>query len=561
MARSEEFGQGRRARRPYDDQDSTDRRTQPTFSADPPTQGRRAGTSYAPQFDHYASQSAAESSRGTSYVAQPTPRSGRADPRHAQSGHGSGHGREAQGWGDQTYQSDPSEEAWAQSVRSSFGTRQRTVQPQQQSYDQNSGYGYDPQQGYGRGQRQGQETGYGYPETGGYSQPGQGGYQGYGQYGGYDGTQHGYYPQGEQGYAPQGGYDQYAQDYPQDYGDPAYQGDDQILANGEYVEAGTAPPAPTRSRRGLIVAGAFVAAVLIGGGLGFIYKMTSEASFVSNGEPPLLTAGEDPVKSVPEETAADDGSSKSIYDRLNGGDGESSEGTSTVTLGDSAESVEVPKSEEARVIETDPVVPGVAFADEVGTDGGDPTASVDGVAGGAIGDGASAGSEGQPKVRKVKVVNVTPGETIDAAGLGSSDVATDDGGGAGTEETSVPAPEAADSTLDGQALTETPKKKKTQTAAEQVAALADAETTQPKVAGYVVQASVANTEVEALGAFADMQQRFGGLLASSQPDIQKIDGNKGYRLRIGPPTSKQAASALCNKLKAAGHKDCFIRQY
>ncbi len=157
--------------------------------------------------------------------------------------------------------------------------------------------------------------------------------------------QQGHYPQGQRGYHPQQqGYGQYPQDYQQGYDDPNYQGDDQILANGEYAETdvGVAPPPPTRSRRGLMVAGAFVAAVLIGGGLGFVYKMTSESSFAStSGEPPLLAADEDPTKTMPEETAGTEGD-KSIYDRLNG-EGESAEGTSTVQLGENAESVDVPK--------------------------------------------------------------------------------------------------------------------------------------------------------------------------------------------------------------------------
>jgi hypothetical protein len=556
MARSEDYGQGRRTRRPYEDQDLADRRPQSNYAADPPTQGRRAGTSYAPQFDHYASQPGAEPARSTSQAQ--TPRTGRADPRHSQPGYGHAQIPQSSGWDDQGYAQDASDEAWAQSVRSSFGARPPAAPSQQQGYDQHghAGYGYDQQQGYGQGQ--GQDAGYGYADqTGGYANHGRGYQQGYGQHPGYDETQQGQYGQGQRGYANQAGYDQYPQDYQQGYGEHGYQGDDQILANGDYVETGphAASPPPSRSRRGLIIAGAFVAAVLIGGGLGFVYKMTSEASFSSNGEPPLLTAGDDPVKSVPEEAAADDGTSKSIYDRLNSGDGETSEGSSTVALGETSESVDVPKSDEARLIETDPVVPGVGFAEESPADGGEQTATV------GEGAGGVELTSGQPKVRKVKVINVTPGETIDAGDGGTNE-------GAGAEEASVPELSEAGPALDGEALTPTATKKKTQAAAtEQLASLTDTDqattpaTTKAKGSGYVVQASVANTEVEALGAFADMQSRYGSLLSSSQPDIQKIDGNKGYRLRIGPPTSKQAASTLCNKLKAAGHKDCFIRQY
>ena len=51
-----------------------------------------------------------------------------------------------------------------------------------------------------------------------------------------------------------------------------------------------------------------------------------------------------------------------------------------------------------------------------------------------------------------------------------------------------------------------------------------AEKTAATGSGFVVQAAVANTRLEALSAFADMQQRYGSLLASSQPDIQPIRG-------------------------------------
>jgi cell division protein FtsN len=58
-----------------------------------------------------------------------------------------------------------------------------------------------------------------------------------------------------------------------------------------------------------------------------------------------------------------------------------------------------------------------------------------------------------------------------------------------------------------------------------------------------------------------MQQRYGSLLGAAQPDIQEIGAGKGFRLRLGPPASKQAANDLCQKLKTSGLKDCFIRGY
>jgi len=82
--------------------------------------------------------------------------------------------------------------------------------------------------------------------------------------------------------------------------------------------------------------------------------------------------------------------------------------------------------------------------------------------------------------------------------------------------------------------------------------------------GYVSQISARKSRIDALSAFADLQQRYGSVLKNSQPDIQEANlGSKGvwYRLRIGPPGSKQAATDICNKLKSAGHKGCFVRAY
>jgi len=82
--------------------------------------------------------------------------------------------------------------------------------------------------------------------------------------------------------------------------------------------------------------------------------------------------------------------------------------------------------------------------------------------------------------------------------------------------------------------------------------------------GYVSQISARKSRIDALSAFADLRQRYGSVLKNSQPDIQEANlGSKGvwYRLRIGPPGSKQAATDICNKLKSAGHKGCFVRAY
>jgi hypothetical protein len=88
------------------------------------------------------------------------------------------------------------------------------------------------------------------------------------------------------------------------------------------------------------------------------------------------------------------------------------------------------------------------------------------------------------------------------------------------------------------------------------------------VTGYVaVLASVpasANSRVEALKQFANMQEKYGALLQDKTPDVKEANlGAKGtyHRLLVGPPGSRDAANALCIQLKAQGYSDCWVTAY
>ncbi len=72
------------------------------------------------------------------------------------------------------------------------------------------------------------------------------------------------------------------------------------------------------------------------------------------------------------------------------------------------------------------------------------------------------------------------------------------------------------------------------------------------------------TNADALAQFADMRARYAGVLDGREPVIKEIDrGDKGlyYRVMAGPPGSKEQANALCEQLKAQGHKDCWVSGY
>ena len=71
--------------------------------------------------------------------------------------------------------------------------------------------------------------------------------------------------------------------------------------------------------------------------------------------------------------------------------------------------------------------------------------------------------------------------------------------------------------------------------------------------------------MDALKKFADLQQKHGGVLSGKTPDVQEADlSARGlgtmYRLVIGPPGSRQAATGLCSQLRTAG-QDCWVKEY
>ncbi len=86
--------------------------------------------------------------------------------------------------------------------------------------------------------------------------------------------------------------------------------------------------------------------------------------------------------------------------------------------------------------------------------------------------------------------------------------------------------------------------------------------------GYVaVLASVpasGSSRVLALQQFADMQQKYGGVLAGKAPEVVEAQLEKGtfHRLVVGPPASKEAANGVCSQLKAAGYtQSCWVTTF
>lgn len=88
----------------------------------------------------------------------------------------------------------------------------------------------------------------------------------------------------------------------------------------------------------------------------------------------------------------------------------------------------------------------------------------------------------------------------------------------------------------------------------------------PTGAGYVAVLSSQKSRMDALKAFADMQQKYGDVLGNKTPDVQQADlSARGlgvmYRLVVGPPGSRDAASGVCSQLKTAGYIGCWVTEY
>ncbi len=78
-----------------------------------------------------------------------------------------------------------------------------------------------------------------------------------------------------------------------------------------------------------------------------------------------------------------------------------------------------------------------------------------------------------------------------------------------------------------------------------------------------MQLAAYRSEQEALGQFQQLRSRHSNLIGNLPPAVQQTNlGASGtfYRLGMGPMSSKRAATELCNKLIAAGERDCLVRR-
>ena len=420
------------------------------------------------------------------------------------------------------------------------------------TYDPNA---YAPQgQDAGQAAQYGQYAppapGYADPQGGYHQQPYQGGFQEAGYQNQFAAPEQGYDPRTGQPYAQSG----YGQGYAAngaglDAGQPIAGQDGGY--EGDFAEA------PPRKRRGLLVVGALVCAVAVGGGLAFVYKTFGQGG-KRIGAPPIVAKSNTPAKAVPTDPQGKqfENTNKKVLAKLDDAGGSSS------SAGGTAPTPVVPG-----MIVSMP--PGPASAQNVSNDTSAPsTRTVQTVPIGR--DGNPVG--GQPAVVTPRGL---PGVQID----NSLNAPPAMRGGIPSADAPPPPPAAKPQ---AQRLATAP-----QAAAERTDAVAAAPAVAPKKAmipkipkdpaagaaaapsgtgsGYVAVLSSQKDRASALRIYADLAQKYPGQLGSRQPEVQEATvADKGVfqRLVVGPPSSQQSAKELCTQLKAAGYSnDCWVKQY
>ena len=315
---------------------------------------------------------------------------------------------------------------------------------------------------------------------------------------------------------------------------------------------------PRRGRRGLMIVAALVGAIGLGGGMAYAYKVFFPAR---TGPVAVIKDTQGPVKSKPE-VADGKGfphTDKKLLNRL--GD----ETGSTSTGGAAPEAQEGDDPNGPRRVRTIPITPG----------GPQPMPPV--VAAAA------------PPPAPAPLVGV-PGVMLEPMGPGPGQVRMQmppQGGPPSAARVQLPPPAgmpparpqppvrvaSAANTPPVAAAEPAPPVRKApvvakaapEKAAVPKAKVASAPTaTASSGAGFVAVLSSQKTRMDALKIFANMQEKYGDVLSSKTPDVQEANlGEKGvfYRLVVGPPGSREAASSLCAQLKTAGFAGCWVTAY
>jgi len=307
---------------------------------------------------------------------------------------------------------------------------------------------------------------------------------------------------------------------------------------------------PRRSGRRWLIAAALIGSIGIGGGIAYAYK----AYFMPRGteSPPVVRASKDATRTAPETPG---GRRFANADSRLMGRLESDESAvppaevngvrkvSTVAVGRDG-SLTPPQASPPPMRPT-VSVPGLTIVDGFGGGLTPPPASPP----------ATAAAERPPQPASA------PARTSPAAGPEPTVIAK-------AAQPALPAPPprpvAAEQPAPPAPQARPPAPEKS-APTKSAAASPPAETTPAPANGYVAVLASHKSRIEALTRFADLQQKY-DVLKGKIPDVLEADlSARGlgtmYRLVVGPPGSREAASAFCGQIKSAGHPDCWVTAY
>jgi SPOR domain len=398
----------------------------------------------------------------------------------------------------------------------------------------------------------------------------------------------------------QAGYQQTPQGY--DFGDAHGGGPNDMgfaQASGGELEQGYAEDddqefeaeQPSRFRRPVMIAAALAGAIVVGAGFSYGYK-----SFLgggASGNPPMIKSASEPSKTKPADAGGKQfaHSDSKIMGRLGDGDAPaaaSASGDADASGTRKVSTVVVGRDGSIQAPAATPAVEQVVAAATPAAPVPAPSLGGSGVPGMTLVDALG------PKSKTVAAAVAAGGESVQAAGqqiaaavpTGQKLVVAPPAAPVKPVTLAKAAPEAAKAvaaattgSIEPQAAAPVIKKpaaKKvaaaTPVVANDAAPIAAAPVAAPVASGgtsgfVAVLASVprsASSRMDALKRFADMQQKYGAVLGGKTPDVAEANlGAKGayHRLVVGPPASREQASATCAQLKAQGYADCWVTSY
>lgn len=369
--------------------------------------------------------------------------------------------------------------------------------------------------------------------------------------------QHGYAPQS--GYAPEPAYG-YDDPYRQNPADPyaaSREGAQAYEPDGGYYEDEFADPAETDTRRGpraMVVVGALLGAIVLGGGLAYGYKAMTNGGR-DGGKLPILRADTAPAKAQPTEPGGKQvaHTDKKILNRLT----EDRSPARPVPVSilpptSERESGDGPRRVPTLVVNRDGTIAPPSSSPSSSPQGGSgvPGLLIDGMT---------------PRIPPPQVREAAPPPpppparalTVETPAAPPRRVASVPPVTAVEPPTTVPAAPRAEA----EGKRAVPTRPIARTPAPPPAASA---TGAVPSSGYVAVLVSRQSNMDALKSLADIQQKYPGVLQGRAADVREANlGEKGiwYRVVVGPPASRQTANTVCGELKSKGYGGCWVAGY